>query len=99
MYLKEGNTLEDYRKFKSYDWQKDIYRTAMSHNHHVLLNGNAGDLKYSTSVSYNDQEGVIINSDLNRFQSRFNLSQHFNKRLKLYAKAYFASTSHNGPNP
>ncbi len=37
MYLKDGNTLEDYRKFKSYDWQKEIYRTAMSHNHHVLF--------------------------------------------------------------
>ena len=30
MYLKDGNTLEDYRKFKSYDWQKEIYRTAMT---------------------------------------------------------------------
>lgn len=99
MYLKDGNTLEDYRKFKSYDWQKEIYRTAMSHNHHVLLNGNAGDLKYSTSVSYNDQEGVIINSDLNRYQARVNLSQQFNKRLKVDANANFASTTQNGPNP
>ena len=28
MYLKDGLTLEDYRNFKSYDWQKEIYRTA-----------------------------------------------------------------------
>ena len=58
MYLKDGLTLEDYRNFKSYDWQKEIYRTALSHNHHVLLNGNAGDLKYSTSVSYNNQQEI-----------------------------------------
>ncbi|WP_448777275.1 SusC/RagA family TonB-linked outer membrane protein [Bacteroides congonensis] len=99
MYLKDGITLEDYRNFKSYDWQKEIYRTALSHNHHVLLNGNAGDLKYSTSVSYNNQQGVIINSDLSRYQGRVNLSQQFNKRLKVDANANFASTKQNGPNP
>ena len=99
MYLKDGLTLEDYRNFKSYDWQKEIYRTALSHNHHVLLNGNAGDLKYSTSVSYNNQQGVIINSDLSRYQARVNLSQQFNKRLKVDANANFASTVQNGPNP
>ena len=99
MYLKDGITLEDYRNFKSYDWQKEIYRTALSHNHHVLLNGNAGDLKYSTSVSYNNQQGVIINSDLSRYQARVNLSQQFNEKLKVDANANFASTVQNGPNP
>lgn len=99
MYLKDGITLEDYHNFKSYDWQKEIYRTALSHNHHILLNGNAGDLKYSTSVSYNNQQGVIINSDLSRYQARINLSQQFNKRLKVDANANFASTVQNGPNP
>lgn len=45
-------SLEDYRYAPTYDWQDYIYRTALSHNHHVSMTGSQGDLKYSTSLSY-----------------------------------------------
>ena len=75
--------LEAYRSAPSYDWQDYIYRTAVTHSHHVSLTGGQGDLKYSASLSYNDQQGVIINSGLKRYQGRFSISQKVNKRLKL----------------
>ena len=57
-------SLEDYRYAPTYDWQDYIYRTALSHNHHVSMTGSQGDLKYSTSLSYTDQQGIIIRSGL-----------------------------------
>ena len=36
-YLKNGLTLDDYKTMKNYNWQDEIYRTALSHNHHVAL--------------------------------------------------------------
>ena len=98
-YLKDGITLEDYRNFKSYDWQDEIYRTALSHNHYVGLSGGSDKMNYSASLSYSNQEGVIINSDLSRYQGRFNFSQKINKRIKVDANANFASNVQNGPNP
>ena len=100
VYLKDGKTLEDYKTMPSYDWQDEIFRTSVSQNHHVSLNG-ASDkgLRYSSSISYNNQQGVIINSDLTRYQARINLSQRVNKRLKIDANANFASNVQNGPNP
>ncbi len=99
-YLKDGKTLEDYKSLPTYDWQDEIFRTAFSQTHHVSLNGSTDKgLKYASSLSYDNQQGVIINSDLNRYQARVNLSQRFNKRLKIDASANFASNVQNGPNP
>lgn len=96
-YLQDGKTLESYKTMKNYDWQDELFRTALSHSHHVLMNGKSGDLGYSASLSYNNQEGVIINSDLSRYQGRVSLSQQFSKKLKIDASANYASTIQNGP--
>ena len=74
-YLKDGITLDDYKNFKSYDWQDEVYRTAISHNHYVGLSGGSDKMDYSASLSYSNQQGVIINSDLSRYQGRFNFNQ------------------------
>lgn len=76
-------TLDAYHNAKSYDWQDYIYRTALSHNHHISMTGSQGDLKYTTSLSYDDTQGVIINSGVKRYQGRVNLSQKVNNKLKI----------------
>lgn len=90
-------TLDSYKNAPSYNWQDYIYRTALSHSHHVSMTGSNGDLKYSTSLSYNDQQGVIIKSGLKRYQGRVNLSQKVNKRLKIDFTGNYASTIQDGP--
>ena len=84
-YLKNGLTLDDYKTMKNYNWQDEIYRTALSHNHHVALSGGTDKMDYTASLSYSNQEGVIIRSDLNRYQGRFNLNQRINKSIKVNA--------------
>lgn len=98
-YLKNGLTLEDYKNFKSYDWQDEVYRTAISHNHYVGLTGGSDKMDYSASLSYSNQQGVIINTDLTRYQGRFNLNQRINKSVKINANANFASNVQNGATP
>ena len=97
-YLKDGLTVEDYRRLPSFDWQDEVYRTAVSHNHHVSMQGGTSDLKYSASLSYSDKQGVIIASDLKKYQGRFNLSQNF-KNFKITANASYSSNVQNGANP
>ena len=61
--------LEFYRNLpadvRQYDWQDEIFRTAFSHNHYASLTGGKEGTRYSTSLSYMNQEGVIEIQTLN----------------------------------
>jgi TonB-linked SusC/RagA family outer membrane protein len=90
-------TIDDYKNAQSYDWQDYIYRTAVSNSHHVAMAGSQKDLNYNTSLSYDNQEGVIINSGLKRYQGRINLKQKVNDKLCVDVNANYASTVQDGP--
>lgn len=61
------------------------------------MTGSQGDLKYTTSLSYDDTQGVIINSGVKRYQGRVNLSQKVNNKLKIDFTGNYASTVQDGP--
>ena len=63
-------TLDDYRNIPQYDWQDMIFRTAPLQNHNVSLTGGNEGVRYTASVSYYDQDGVVLNSNYNRLQGR-----------------------------
>lgn len=98
-YLQDGMTLDDYKTIKQYDWQDEIFRTAISHNHHVALNGGTEKMDYAASLSYSDQQGVIQQSEMKRYQGRFNINQRINDKVKVNVNANYASAIQGGPNP
>lgn len=65
-------TLDDYRNIPQYDWQKEIFRTALLQSHNVRLTGGQDAVRYNASLSYYDQDGILLNSGYNRVQSRIN---------------------------
>ena len=75
-YLKEYEgkqwTLEDYRNVAQYDWQDEIFRTAWQQSHNVSLMGGTEGVRYNASASYFDQDGIVLNSNYKRFQTRMN---------------------------
>ncbi len=83
------------------DWQDLIYRTAVSHDHNVTVAGSAGKfLPYRVSVGYTSQQGILKNSDYNRYTASINLNpsllnDHLNLNLNakgMYSKAKKADT-------
>lgn len=76
------------------DWQDLIYRTAVSHDHNITVAGSAGKfLPYRVSVGYTSQQGILKNSDYNRYTASVNLNpsllnDHLN--LNLNAKGMFS---------
>ena len=68
--LKE--TLDYYRTAPQYYWQDEIFRTAWQQNHNVSLMGGSEGVRYTASVSYFDQNGVVLESNYKRFKSRMN---------------------------
>lgn len=57
------------------NWQDEIYRTALSHDHNVTISGMAGAyVPYRVSLGYTDQQGILKTSDFQRYTASVNLS-------------------------
>ena len=48
------------------------FRTAWQQNHNVRLSGGSEGIRYNASLSYYDQDGILLNSNYERLQSRLN---------------------------
>ena len=76
------NTMRWYRTFLpapyNTDWQDEIYRAGISHDHNVSVTGGVGNeswsMPYRVSVGYTNQEGILKGSDYNRFTAGFTLN-------------------------
>ncbi len=57
------------------DWIKEVTRQATTQNHNLGLSGGTKNLSYFGSLGFQDQEGILRNSDLKRYSGRINVSQ------------------------
>ena len=52
------------------DWQKEVQRTGISHNHNVSISGGTGKTTYSASINFFDNQGIIRGDRLKRLNGR-----------------------------
>ena len=74
------------------DWQKEILRTAISHEYNLSVGGKAGFLPYRVSASFTDNNGILKDSEMKRVTAGFNLTpEFFGGLLKVNAnvKGYY----------
>ena len=79
------------------DWQDEIYRTAVSHDHNITVSGAIKDLPYRLSVGYTDQQGILKTSDFKRVTAALNLNPSFledHLTLNLNAKGMYARSQY-----
>lgn len=70
------------------DWQKEIFRTAVSMDHNVSISGTVKTLPYRVSIGYTDQEGILKTTGLKRTSFNINLNPTLlNGDLKLNLSA------------
>lgn len=55
------------------DWQDAIFRTASTTSHNISLSGKGEHINYFISANYYYKEGIIINSDFEKYSFRLNL--------------------------
>jgi TonB-dependent starch-binding outer membrane protein SusC len=94
-----GIDLNYYKSVKGYDWLNLILRNGTITNHSLKVAGGTEDTKYSISGSVMNQQGVIINTGMDRYEGRFNLDQKFSKDLKLGVSASVSKGNTYGTNP
>ncbi len=74
------------------NWQDEVMRTGISHNHNLAFNGSQGNTLYGASINYFDNQGVVKNSNLKRITARGNLeSKFFNEAPET---GYFVNQQH-----
>lgn len=72
------------------DWQKEIYRDAVSHDHNVNVSGSARGIPYRVSYGYTDQQGTLRKTESKRNSLNVNLSPSFfhdDLKVNINAKA------------
>ena len=79
------------------DWQDEIYRTAISTDHNVTVQGGLKNMPYRVSLGYTDQNGILKGGNYQRYTASVNLSpSFFQDHLKVNAngKLMYAKTKY-----
>ena len=82
------------------DWQDEIYRAAVSHEHNVSLTGGISttswSMPYRVSVGYTGQEGILKGSDYKRVTAGFNINPSlFDKHLNINVNGKYSYSKTN----
>jgi iron complex outermembrane receptor protein len=56
------------------DWQKEIYRTALNHDHNITIAGGLANMPYRLSVGFTNQQGIVETSDFKRVTTSVTLN-------------------------
>ena len=66
------------------DWQDEIFRTSVSTNHSLSIQGGLKDMPYRIGLGFEDNNGILKNSWMKRFYTSVNLAPSFlNKHLNF----------------
>jgi len=78
------------------NWQKEIFRNAVSQDHNLSLSGSYKTLPYRVSLGYTDQNGILKNTDMKRLTGSVSLDPSFlNDNLKVNINAKGMTTNNN----
>lgn len=68
----------------SIDWQDEVMRTGISHNHNISFGHSSEKSRYSASANYLNNQGIIKTSSMDRFTGRISIEQQaLNDRVTL----------------
>jgi iron complex outermembrane receptor protein len=66
------------------DWDREVNRTAVTHNHNFAFTGGSEATQYRASLNFMDQRGVALSNGFERVQGRLNAThQGLDDRLRL----------------
>ena len=100
----QDNTMQDWindNYSDYYDWQDQIYRNALTQNYNLSLSGGSKEAgsRYNASFSVTDQDGIIVNSNFQRYQGKLNFQQKIGKKVTVDLLANYSRSITNGVTP
>ena len=77
------------------DWTDAAYRTSLRQEYNVSISGSGEKTSVYASFGYLDNEGIVYNSDMERFTSRLKMDYQAKKWLKFGANATYSRYRYN----
>jgi len=78
------DTVASYKDNPGFDWQKrTMGRNALQSSHNVTVSGGNATTTYNLSLTANKQDGILINSDLDRKIAAFRLDHKASDKFKF----------------
>ncbi|HEV2481994.1 MAG TPA: SusC/RagA family TonB-linked outer membrane protein [Puia sp.] len=75
------------------NWQDQVQRTGVSHNHNIFFGGNTGNTIFGASINYFNNQGIMKTTGLQRTTIRANIEHRvFDDRLRLVLNVMDASS-------
>jgi iron complex outermembrane receptor protein len=78
------------------DWQGEVFRNAISHDHNISLSGATNDVPFRISYGYTDQQGILETTKMSRHSLNIRLTPWLlNDNLKIDASFKGSFSKHN----
>lgn len=81
---------------KGTDWQDAVLRNALQQSHELSINGATEKSRYSFSVNYTDQQGIVLNSGFQRYNFHTNAEWKLLKDLHFGVNATYGRSKQSG---
>ncbi|MEK6481305.1 SusC/RagA family TonB-linked outer membrane protein [Catalinimonas sp. 4WD22] len=65
------------------NWQDEIFRIAPIQNYQLSFSGGNQDMQYAITGGYTNQQGIITNSDFERYSLRLNLDRKIGAKIRI----------------
>ena len=88
----------DMNGVKEIDWQKEMTRAALKQNYGASVNGGNDKTQYNLSFGYTNTDGLVVNTNYQRFTTRANISTKVNKYLELGGDINYTHSESHGSN-
>jgi TonB-dependent starch-binding outer membrane protein SusC len=77
---------------KTYDWQEMMFQQAISENYNISVSGGNEVSTFLFSTSFDKQNGILKNTDYQRFTARINAEQKVNNFIRFDQKVTYINT-------
>ena len=65
------------------DWQSEVLRRGISQIHELSISGGNEKTRFLLSANYTDQQGIVLNSDFQRYNLRANIDHQLSEKFQV----------------
>ena len=100
VYNAKDKVISGYKGLET-DYQDAIYRFAFTQNYNLSVSGGSKEAgnRYNISLTATDQDGIIVNSNFQRYQGKLNFQQKIGKKVTVDLIANYSRAITGGVTP
>lgn len=94
-YMNDENSVEGYYRYhNNTNWQDEVFNNAIEQNYYLRVTGGDQIAKYGLSVGFLNSSGIVKETKLTRYNTRFNADVSVTSRFKINTNLAFTHNVH-----